>query len=623
MTRRAKRVLGALLALPPLALAAAALILPRLDLAPQAAARATAALGRDVAIESLRITPGLATTIEIRGLRLANIPNGSAPDMARLDRATATVALLPLLRGEVVLHDAVAEGLTLLLERDAERRRNWRFHGDPAGPATLPAAEPPDRGGLPRIGVIRLARSEVVYRTSGGAALRSAIASATLAAPAPDQPLILTADGTYNDAPIRLEGTLGTPAQLRAGRTPFPTALRATAGEAVLTLDGTMADPLNFDRIEARLAFATPRLGPVVAMAGGADTLLAGLEVAGQASRAGDLWRLTDATGTLDGASLSLALAELTEGADGRPDAIVVEADLARLDMNRILGAATQDTPEADADLPLRTFAAPDPLLRLRLSAEEFAYARFRGREGRVTAAILPGRVELASLAVTAFGGRIEGQALLAADDTGGRITAETSLSRGDLETLRRAFGLRPLPLRGQLDARVAVNAEGATLNQATRGARIAAVVAMRGGAVAKEVVEMASTDVRALFRTARGTAPLTCLLAVTSIRAGRGEAAPLRLRAATGTISGLASFDLNRRRLDLVIGSERASTSSFALDIPVRVSGSFADPDIAPARWSREGRARLAAGDRVAPLPAALRDFARRNPCFRAGQGR
>ena len=56
------------------------------------------------------------------------------------------------------------------------------------------------------------------------------------------------------------------------------------------------------------------------------------------------------------------------------------------------------------------------------------------------------------------------------------------------------------------------------------------------------------------------------------------------------------------------------------ALDIPVRVSGSFAVPDIAPASWLREGRARLAAGDRVAPLPGPLRDFARSSPCFRGG---
>jgi hypothetical protein len=625
MTRRRRWILGSLLGLPLVALAAVAalfLLLPRYDLAPYAAARATAALGRAVTIDSLRVVPGRTTTIEIRGARLANIPTGSAPEMATLDRLTATIELLPLLRGVVVLHQAEGEGFHLLLERDAERRRNWRFRGDPAGPPAPVPPEPPDRSALPLIGEIRLTSSSVTFRTSSGTPLRTEIASASLAAPAPDQPLRLLAEGAYNAAPLRLEGTLGTPEQFRAGRTPFPTVLRATSGEAALTLDGTMEDPLNFDRIDARIHLTTPRLGILSAIGGGPDTLPAALELRGKGTRLGDLWRITDATGALDGAPLTLALAELAEGSPGQPDAITLEGQFARLDLNRLLGtppAGAGGEPD-DADLPLRTFADPDPLLRVRLSAEQFAYARFRGREGHIVAAVVPGRIEVEALAVTAWGGRIEGNARLDAHEAGGRITALASLQQGELEALRRAFGIRPLPLTGRVDARVSVAAEGATLNQATRRATIAAVVAMRGGAIGKEVIEMASTDIRALFRTNSGSTPLTCLLAVASMRAGRGEAAPLRLRAATGTISGIAAFDLNRETLDLVIGSERSTTSGFALDIPVRVSGSFADPDIAPASWSREGRARLAAGDRVAPLPGPLRDFARSSPCFRGG---
>lgn len=621
MTRRAKLILAGLLAVPLLGLAAVFAVLPRLDLAPQAAARATAALGRAIAIDSLRITPGRTITVEIRGARLANIATGSAPEMATLDRATATLALLPLLRGAVVLHQAEAEGFTLLLERDAERRRNWRFHGDPAGPAAPFPPDPPDRGNLPLIGEIRLSRSEVVYRTGSGTPLRTRLDSATVT-PGPDRRIVLRAAGAYQDTPLALDATLGTPEQMRAGRSPVPVSLRVAAEETVLTFEGTSTDPLNADRMDGRLTLAAPTLATILALAGAGDGPAVPAGLAGAFVRNGDLWRLTAAEGALDGAPLTAPLLELTEGADGRPDAIVAEMALARLDMNRLRGtpAARPGGDPGDADLPLRVFAEADPLLRLRLSAGQFAYARFRGQEGHIAAAILPGRIEVESLAITAFGGRIEGNALLEAHDTGGRISGQTSLRQGDLETLRRAFGIRSLPVRGRLDARTTVTAEGATLNQATRRANIAAVVAMRGGSIAKEVIEMASTDIRALFRTNRGTAPLTCVLAVTSIRAGRGEAAPLRIRAATGTISGIATFDLNRERLDLVIGSERATTSTFALDIPVRVSGSFSDPDIAPATWSREGRARLAAGDRVAPLPGPLRDFARSNPCFRAG---
>jgi hypothetical protein len=141
----------------------------------------------------------------------------------------------------------------------------------------------------------------------------------------------------------------------------------------------------------------------------------------------------------------------------------------------------------------------------------------------------------------------------------------------------------------------------------------------MSGGRVQREIIEMASTDLRSLFRTAEGMTPLSCLLAVAQINRGVGEVAPLRLEAATGTIAGVASFDLNRQVLDLVIGSEGATTGFFALDIPMRVSGSFADPSIRPARWSPEGRARLSTSRAVAAVPTELRDFARGNRCYQA----
>ncbi|WP_431268849.1 hypothetical protein [Dankookia sp. P2] len=189
----------------------------------------------------------------------------------------------------------------------------------------------------------------------------------------------------------------------------------------------------------------------------------------------------------------------------------------------------------------------------------------------------------------------------------------------GDLDTMRRAFGLRDLPLSGRLNGWVAMAAEGATLNAAAAGARVSAVVAMQGGRIAREVIETASIDLRLLFRSAQGTTPVSCLLGMLEMRAGVGEVAPLRIRSAEGTIAGTASFDLNRRQVDLVAGSVRSTTDFWALDIPVRVSGSFASPSIRPARWSADGRARLAAADNVAPLPARLRDFARANPCYQA----
>ncbi|MBW6401566.1 AsmA family protein [Roseomonas sp. HJA6] len=625
MTRRSKIILGTLLALPVLAivaLLAIVLILPRVDLADRVAARLSASLGRAVTIESLRVTPGFPTMVAVSGLGLANIDGGSAPQMASLATATATLDLLPLLQGLVVLRQVEADGFSLLLERTADKRRNWRFGGDPAGPAAPFAPQPPDRSGLPLLLDLRLTRADIVFRTSSGTPLRTELTTVTLAAPSADESLTLNAEGAYQSVPVTLAGTLGTPNQLRDGRTPFPYPLRATAPETVLTFVGTAADPLNADRLEGTLTLQAQSPGAILTMAGAGPGPAIPVSLAGTFSRQGDVWRLTGASGALAGEDFAAPRIEMTEGGSGQPDTVVAQIDFTKLDLNAMLGTPPADAGgrHGEADMPLTFAGAPDPLLQVQATAREFHYADLDGADVRFTASAQPGRVAVETLAMTAYGSRIEASGEVVPIPNGGRITAEAVMRDGDVDTLRRAFGLRSLPVRGRMEGRVAVRAEGAALNAATRRAEVSAVVAMRSGSIAKEVIEMASTDVRALFRTARGYTPLTCLLAMVDVRAGRGEAAPLRIRAGTGTISGLASFDLNRKRLDLVIGSQSETTSSFALDIPVRVSGSFANPDILPARWSSEGRARLAAGDRIAPLPAPLRDFARQNPCYRAG---
>jgi hypothetical protein len=193
---------------------------------------------------------------------------------------------------------------------------------------------------------------------------------------------------------------------------------------------------------------------------------------------------------------------------------------------------------------------------------------------------------------------------------------ASVSALGADVQTLRQALGLGSLPLTGRLDAELAVDSTARTVNAAAHDARISAVAAMRGGAIQKNVIELASTDIRTLFRADRGMTPITCLLAGLDMRAGNGTVAPLRVRAGDGTISGSATFDLDRRTFDLTIGSEAKSTGIFALDIPIRVAGSFGAPVVTPAQWTAQGRAMLAAADSLSDLPPALREWARRYPC-------
>lgn len=587
---------------------AAWFLLPRLELADMAAERATTMLGRNVTIESLRVTPGRRVGIALNGVKLANIEGGTRDDMLRLEALTAGLDLWALLNGRLALHEVQVQGLSLLLERDAARVANWRFSaGGEAGDA---------RARFPLFEAIRVTGSEILFRTSGGLLLPTRIETASLTAESLHAPIQLRAEGSYNGQDITLEGPLDSIASLRDAGTPFSLDLTAVAGETTLALIGSARNPLNFEGVQGQLELRAPNPDAIMAIAGAEGVPRVALELAGTFDRQGDVWRLGVPGGTLDGAAFTGRLLQLTEGARGAPDAVLLDLAFTRLDMNRLLGADGDE-----ADLPLATFAAPDPLIEARLSAAEFRYGALLARDARLVAALRPGVIAVESLAMNAFGARITASGQIEPEGEELRVSADVTLADGDLDALRRAFGIREFPLAGRIEGRMLVTGQGRSMNAAARAGHVQAVLAMSGGTIAREVIEMASADLRALLRTARGRTRLSCALGVLEMRGGVGEIAPLRLRAATGTVSAMASFDLNSERLDLILASHRQTTGSFALDIPLRISGSFADPEVLPAQWSTAGRARLSAADAGLPLPPALRDLARRSPCFFAGR--
>ena len=610
MKRFAAMALG-LVALLAAGGVAAFLVVGRLDWGPWAARRARAALGRGVAVGALHVAPGRWVAFDLRDVRIDNLPGGTRPALATLDRLTAEVDLLSLLRGPAVVRTLRIDGLSVLLERLADRTKNWRF-----GPET-PHPGPPDRSWVPTLLDARLRRSEVIFRTSGSTALVTRLDDAAIRTASAEQPVQLTVDGAYHGVPIRLDAGLQPIALLRDASVPYGTALHFTTGGTTLDFKGTMTAPFDVDGAQGVLSLSAPTPGPLLAIAGARSDTDASLSLSGPFEHQGDVWLLKEAAGALDNSAISAATLRLKEGGSGQPDDVSVAADFDRLDLGKLLGAG-RGGGRADADVSLNVDRAPGTLLDVRLAARQVGYGGVTATDARLDAALTPGRLAVSNLSLTYAGARAEASGAMEAAGGGGRVSLGLSVANADVQELRRLLGSGPVLLLGRLDLQGTAQADGATLNAAVRAADVSAVVEMAGGSIAREVIEMASTDVRLLFRRARGVVPVSCLLGVLTVRGGVGTVSPLRVRAAEGTVAGSGTFDLLRHRIDMTIGSEAKSTGAFALDIPVRISGSLADPSVRPARWSAAGRARLAAGDEIAALPPGLRQAARRNPCSR-----
>ncbi len=581
--------------------AASVLLLDRFDLGPLLAWRASAVLGRTVTIAGLRVRPGKWLTIEMRGLQVANIPGGSRPVMAQMRHLAAEVEAASLLWGPAVVRRLEIDGLSLLLEHADDGTRNWRRGASPRRPAG-----PEDRGWIPLVLDLRVQASEITFRTSGGAVLRTRLDDATWRTSGPDAPVRLSAVGSYHETPVGLEADLQSVALLRDATVPYGADLRLSSGDTTLGFAGTMTRPLDVDGAEGRLTLRAPTLRPILAMGGMRGGGKTSLALSGALTRTGDLWVLAGATGKLDDSVLMPSTLRLAEGGRAQADDVSLDLVFDRLALDPLLA---DDIAQDEQGAPLAVEPRPGTLLDGRISARALFFRHYGATDMTLSGAVAPGQIRLDGLAMTAFGGHVQASGQADSADRGGRLGAQASMAGVDLQQLRQA-GIA-VPMLGRLDGRIEAEAAGETLADAARSAHVSAVIWMTGGGLSRDLFEKASIDVRRLFRTPKGMVPVSCLLGVIDMRGGIGTVSPLRIRTSDGTIAGQGRLDLPGGRIDLTIGSQSVTTSGFALDIPVRLSGPIMAPDVSLA----PGRLVLAKADPGSLLPA-LRDVVRQNPC-------
>jgi len=230
-------------------LGVAAIVLSTLDFneyKQQIADEAKKATGRDLAIEgdlrlnSFTLSPGLA----VDGVRFANAPWGSRPDMATIKRFEVKVSLLPLFSGTLDVDRVIISGADILLERNKAGEGNYEF-GPPkkAEPAKTESAG--DAGQLPNLALreVSIEDARLTYKDAqSGQTVVLAVDQLALSGGS-DLPLDVTLKGSYNDAPFSMTGGMGSMLALVGGEDPWPIAIKAKAGGATVDVKGKIGNP--------------------------------------------------------------------------------------------------------------------------------------------------------------------------------------------------------------------------------------------------------------------------------------------------------------------------------------------------------------------------------------------
>ncbi len=300
--------LGAILAL---AVAGLALFLATFDanaLKPRLVEAVQRATGHDLALRGeIRLRPALRPTLAVADVGFANAGWGSRPEMARLASLEVSLAVLPLLRGEIAIDRIVLIEPDILLETDSEGRGNWELR--PAAEAPTPPApsERRERREPPRIAVesLRIDGGKVAFR-DGRSGRLTTLAIPSLEASIPSgEPIRLDLAAVLDGTEIRILGTTGPLERLLSpSGPPFPVDLSVSVGEARVTARGTLAEPLAGRGFDLALTVRVPDLARLAAAMPGVPPLppLRGLELAVSARDTGAI--------VPDLRSLSLAIAE-------------------------------------------------------------------------------------------------------------------------------------------------------------------------------------------------------------------------------------------------------------------------------------------------------------------------
>jgi uncharacterized protein involved in outer membrane biogenesis len=610
-TRRcAKILLGVVAALAVIA-GGAAVLLTTLDPRPLVEWYLADALGTHVTMDALAIRWGSPVAVEVKGLRIANAPWAKQRDLLRVDNAAAEIAPGPLLHGVLEFRTLKIDGASLLLERGPGRRGNWKFNRSESAAPSSPAAVPNKRVWFPTLIDFTLRNGTFTYRATSGTVLTLRIDTLTINSPSNDRPVSLVLDGAYNDTAGTISATTDSFTIMRNASMPLHALFKIETATTTTDFDGSMTDPLNFDGVTGHLQIVAHSLGDVLTIFGAPAVVTPPFQAAGALGRTGNAWRWEGLSGKLGGDEFSGRLA-LDEGEVGNPDAVTTALAFPHLDAKALSsgwGVAGLHGTKLQVD------PHPGTTVDATITAGQLKYGTtvLTNFSGRVRS--MPGEVTVNDLSFRFVGGTVLASAQAQTAGDGTRLRVAAALSEADTGEVARMLGAANGQISGRMDARAEVEMTGATVDVALKDSRGQAIVSVIQGRVARDLVEKLSSDLRGLFRSGEGSAPLTCVLAVVDMHNGLGVVAPLRLRSPEIALIGGGNINFITSGLDLRLESQPRSTGFFALDIPLEITGTFDRPSARPAVGPSVDARAL---DRMPALSADLLQVSDRNPCAR-----
>lgn len=549
----------------------------------------TEALGRQVTVEGeVGYGIGLTPELVLRDVTLANIEGGSQPVMARFAEVTAQLRLWPLLTGDMEVTALSARDGELLLEYGVEGRRNWAF-GDGAG----------GTGALSDLSSLRLMAVDLRY-PGFGEAERLVRLEEALATGAASDMADLTVSGSAEGLPLSLNGTTGGLDGLFADSAEWPVDLDLTVGEAALSMDGAVGQPLSAATFSGVVEIDAPGPEPVAAILGVAQPEGMPVSAGAMVVREQGGMTMEDLTATVGDTSVAGRLAVSWTGpkpyltGDLTVDSVVLGADGGE----GTLGQALEPLRTVNGDLSVMV----ESLTFFGQTAAAVA-AHLQIVDGRLTADISEG---------TLWDGIASGAVVLHGGMSPPLVGLDMSASDIDVNAL-----LDQVTGRADLEVRVEAQGEDRANLMASLGGQT--YVTMGEGTLEGTALERLGEGVLSALAPSsegNGTAEIICASGGFAISGGVARTEQFVIALPDTTVTAEGAISLIDGTVDAILTPQPRDPSLFEVATSVRIHGPIADPEVeVDARDALvQGAASLLLGA-INPLAAVV-------PFISAGEG-
>jgi AsmA protein len=531
------------------------------------------ATGRELVIEGdLRVVPSLVhPRFRAERVTFANADWGQYDYLLQADAIEATVNLLGLLRGRLIVPEVRLENAALALEMDEAGRKNW----------ILRQGQDEDKKES-RLFVQKLTLDH------GRLLFEDAAREISLAADLDSDAdgVAFTAKGTYQGMPATAEGHGGPVLTLRSTDQDYPLKASAKIGETSVKLDGRITELVGFSGIDTRIELSGKSMDDLYWVIGVAMPSTSPYTTAGHLVRDGKVIRYENFTGKVGESDLSGTFQFDAGGKRPLMTGDLRSKVLNLADLGSLVG--TDQEREKEGVLPDMSF---DPARWDSVDADVKLESGTIKRPKQLPLEKLKVRVlmkdSVLSLEPLDFGfagGRLAGPVRM----DGNKDPMDSSIAmRVDKLQLAKLFPTvkEAQASLGNLGGAIDLKGKGNSVKDmlGTSNGKIA--LYMDGGRISRTLMEMAALDLwqiaRLKLKGDQSTVEIRCAIADLDVKDGMANINALIIDTGVVNIQAGGWVNLKTEEMNLKIEPKPKDKSIASLNSPLYVRGTFSQPRV------------------------------------------